>query len=536
MFRTCWHVAVMAILITAGTHLKPAVAQSTPTINFSSDTGSTGELDGTYTATIALTTDSGPLPAEVVVDVTAADGTAQGSGTDYTFAPTQVTFAAGSPDGSEQTVTVTLINDLTPEDDETFTLSLSVNRGAVAAGTVDQQTVTLFNNASSIFTEGQLFWYLQNNSNNVIRRSNLDGSGIQTVVVTEDTVFDIIVDDTAAKLYAATGGQSRIARLNFDGSNFEYLFDVGDIILPPGSIALDRPNNRIYWHGQFSNKIQRANLDGTNIEDVLTIRGQFGGIAVDATAGKVYWTNADNSGETREDYITRVQRANLDGTGIETLTTFPYSFVRDIALDVEGGKMYWVSVDYDGPRDVIRRANLDGSDMEVIFTSDDISGENPLDIVIDTVNDKVYWSSSRIGTIRRADLDGANVEDVVTDIQFVSALTLTNVGPAEVTQQQVNIEFAQAEASGPEENDALQLLTLTTSDGEATTENITIDMAVEGGTITEDYTFTGSFTIAAGTAPGTISIPDFTIVDDAVAENDEVLLLTLSNPAGSTIG
>src|SRR5262249_45825829 len=58
---------------------------------------------------------------------------------------------------------------------------------------------------------------------------------------------------------------------------------------------------------------------------------------------------------------TGIRRANLDGTGRETLIAGlpgPSGFV----LDAADGKMYWT----DFLAGDIRRANLDGSDMELL--------------------------------------------------------------------------------------------------------------------------------------------------------------------------
>jgi len=66
----------------------------------------------------------------VVVDVSYADVTATGGGTDYDSAADTANFAAG--DTAAQTVTVTITNDSIVEGTETFTASLST---ATALGT-----------------------------------------------------------------------------------------------------------------------------------------------------------------------------------------------------------------------------------------------------------------------------------------------------------------------------------------------------------------------------------------------------------------
>ena len=63
----------------------------------------------------------------------------------------------------------------------------------------------------------------------------------------------------------------------------------------------------MYWADRGTNKIQRANLDGSNIEDLVTDADGLDepeDVAVDITGGKVYWVDHGTD---------KVQRANLDG-------------------------------------------------------------------------------------------------------------------------------------------------------------------------------------------------------------------------------
>ena len=59
-------------------------------------------------------------------------------------------------------------------------------------------------------------------------------------------------------------------------------------------------------------KIQRANLNGTNGEDVVPELATAQGIALDLSRGKMYWTNSG---------VGKIQRANLDGSNIEDILT-----------------------------------------------------------------------------------------------------------------------------------------------------------------------------------------------------------------------
>ena len=86
---------------------------------------------------------------------------------------------------------------------------------------------------------------------------------------------------------------------------------------------------KLYWTDYLTGKIQRTNLDGTEIEDLVMGLDAPEGIALDVSSGKMYWTN-----------WRKIQRANLDGSAVEDLAMH-LDRPRGIALDVSAGKMYW---------------------------------------------------------------------------------------------------------------------------------------------------------------------------------------------------
>ena len=199
-----------------------------------------------------------------------------------------------------------------------------------------------------------------------------------------------------SKIYWADQGPDRIQRANLDGGGVENLITSG---LPSiRHIALDIGGGKIYWCEGGLFKIQRANLDGTGVEDVISSGISLPyGIAWDVGNSKIYWT--DSSAK-------KIQRANLDGSGIEDLITAGIVEPHGIALDVVGGKMYWV--DYNTGK--IGRANLDGGSAEDLLNTAQWTLDS---IALDTVNGKMYWCESQSGQVRRANMDGSSPETLV---------------------------------------------------------------------------------------------------------------------------
>ncbi len=240
--------------------------------------------------------------------------------------------------------------------------------------------------------------YIPDDSNALIVRTALDGSGFVNRICrvgpctggTVDSEFDqptdITLDLAAGKMYWVDSSGvvgERVKRANLDGSGSENLVcqagpctggNINADMDSPRGIALDIAAGKMYWtNGNPSNRIMRANLDGSSSENILCNALCAGGevnaaidsptyIALDIASGKMYWT--DRSAD-------HIMRANLDGTGSEILIcqaacgqiNADVNDPRGIALDLARSKMYWANVGSDR----IMRANLDGSGSENVL-------------------------------------------------------------------------------------------------------------------------------------------------------------------------
>jgi hypothetical protein len=212
-----------------------------------------------------------------------------------------------------------------------------------------------------------------------------------------DDAFVVKIGDistTIGKMYWTNSGLSEIERANRDGSNVE------DILATPSpvAIAIDPVAGKMYWTDQVEDNIQRANLNGTTVETLVTGLVDPLGIALDVPGGKMYWI--DESAQ-------RIRRADLNGTNAQTLVT-GLGDPRYIALDPVGSKMYWT----DAGTDRIQRANLDGTMIETLVTG--LVG--PFGIALDLANGKMYWTENSDNKIQRANLNGTTVEDLITGL------------------------------------------------------------------------------------------------------------------------
>lgn len=243
-----------------------------------------------------------------------------------------------------------------------------------------------------------------------ISRANPDGSDVETLI-TGVAPWGLALDIAGGKIYWVSFSNQRLSRANLDGTNLEVLVTG----MTGEELALDLESGKVYWSG--SGKIQRANLDGSGVEDVITTSPKPDGIALDLVNGKIYWTDSyDAGGELAH----TIQRANLDGSDSEVLVS-GLQHPQGITLDLDEGKMYWTNWP---PKDNVQRANLDGTNIE-----DVVPGSGGLhDIVLDFSAGKIYWTDTEADNIQRANLDGSEVEEVVIGLDTPLSVAL-DIGP-----------------------------------------------------------------------------------------------------------
>ena len=231
-----------------------------------------------------------------------------------------------------------------------------------------------------------------------IQRANLDGSGIEDVVVGGglDGPDGLALDAAGGKMYWTDAGAKKIQRASLNGGNVEDL--ITGLGIPYG-LALDVSGGKIYWTDRQHSRIQRASLDGSNVEDLVASGLAFPGeLVLDVPGGRMYWTNPGSQ---------KIQRSNLDGSQVEDLVTSGLGSPTGLALDVSGGKIYWT----DRRTDRIQRANLNGSRVEDLVTG---GLDKPNGLALDLAGGKMYWADAGTNKVQRANLDGSNVEDLVT--------------------------------------------------------------------------------------------------------------------------
>ena len=285
-----------------------------------------------------------------------------------------------------------------------------------------------------------------------IRRANLDGSGVQDIVIVETYVFGIDVDSAGGMVYWSESDDptlmttsGAIRRANLDGSAKETVIAAVDA--PPFTLRVDPDRGKLYWSSSLLSSLDhaeevgigRANLDGTATEYVVERRYRAissEAMSADVLSGRLYWTAP--TGTCHDSGV--IIETDLAGGGDREVLSYA-SDIRNLEFDVVERKLYWIEnavlevsdgeggITCESSESVIRRASLDGSaDQELVGGLGHSS-----EIELDAAERKLYWTE-RVDSpyaihIRRSDLDGSSRETVVEDLDyFPQGIAIDSVG------------------------------------------------------------------------------------------------------------
>ena len=208
--------------------------------------------------------------------------------------------------------------------------------------------------------------------------------------------YDVLQGGNASTLYNGpgySGGQGlaydEAAKKLFCGLYYNgvYVYDEGAVpgwtqlvaasSLAPmigqrGDLDVDPARSHVYFRAAYNGAcdqcrwIWRVNYDGTGLTNVVQANDSDA-MALDLAANKIYFSDQPGGGT--------LKRANLDGSGAETILSMPGYDCYGFELDVPDNKIYmYLVVTGNWSSRAIARAALDGSQFEILKEFQD-SGE-----------------------------------------------------------------------------------------------------------------------------------------------------------------
>jgi hypothetical protein len=232
-----------------------------------------------------------------------------------------------------------------------------------------------------------------------------------------------------------------LRRSELDGSKVTTIVAAGGSYTPK-QLKLDLEKQQLYWSDREGMRIQRAALDGSGLETLITVatgasarknaQNWCVGLALDLVHGFIYWTQKgpDNG------MVGSIRRAHLqmpNGETDSTRTDIQVLFEGlpepvDLDLDVTDGYMYWS----DRGDDTINRAAIEIPNGKTAATRADreilVPGvREAIGVALDLERGHVYYTSGASGRVGRANLDGSDAHDLVTGAGALTGITLAQL-------------------------------------------------------------------------------------------------------------
>lgn len=232
-----------------------------------------------------------------------------------------------------------------------------------------------------------------------------------------------------------------IRRANLDGSDIVTIVPEGETYTPK-QLKLDPGNGKLYWSDREGMRVMRSNLDGSQLETLVTTgMGSSDrsdpsrwcvGIAVDPERGYVYWSQkgGDPMGEGS------LRRAGIDlpdGEDAASRSDVEVLFDGlpepiDIDLDLPNGRIYWT----DRGDDTVNRAPIEIPEGATASDRDDreilVSGvREAIGVTLDLERGKLYFTGGTLGRVGMANLDGSDQVDLLSGSAGLTGIAVASL-------------------------------------------------------------------------------------------------------------
>jgi DNA-binding beta-propeller fold protein YncE len=199
----------------------------------------------------------------------------------------------------------------------------------------------------------------------------------------------------------ATPANSSVTKSNLDGTGGTSLGNIGGFLNAPQGIAINATAGKIYVSNEGGDSITQSNLDGSSPVNMTfngLLKGPYG-VALDVSGNKIYIANGGNN---------TIVRGNLDGSNATSLGNLGglLNIPQGMAINVSGNKMYVAN-----QNSAVIQANLDGTGATSLNFGGLLAGTVPLDVAVNVAGNRMYVVDFN-GNLFSADLSGSNATKI----------------------------------------------------------------------------------------------------------------------------
>jgi hypothetical protein len=248
--------------------------------------------------------------------------------------------------------------------------------------------------------KSQLF-VVQWGDNPELIRADLDGGNVQSIMALSDFVLtNIAVDSKNDQLYFGDG-DDKLWRSNLDGSGMTQLWTGSSqtwAVNPSTGLLIGECN---------TSNICRLNAPNTATTLVQPASATW--VNIDPVNQKVWW--ADHSAGYEWNFI----HANFDGSSVGGIGEAQLSAPLNFELDPAGQKIYWQN------GQAIFQVGMDGSNEQELVP---LTASYVYDMAVDHNGGMLYYTEVNGSQVRRVGLDGLSDVQIIPNVSYGIAIDL----------------------------------------------------------------------------------------------------------------
>ncbi|KAJ4331337.1 hypothetical protein N0V87_009233 [Didymella glomerata] len=279
-----------------------------------------------------------------------------------------------------------------------------------------------------------------------IMTASADGSNVRTLVSGQSMPDGIDVSISAGKLFWTNMGASPSANNGsvmssaLDGSSVQAIVPEGAVHTPK-QLKIDHQNQKLYFCDREGLRIHRCNFDGSAHEVILQT-GDYNtsdkqdqtkwcvGVAVDAKAGKLYWTQKGNS-KSGQGRIFRANMQVLDGETASSRSDIEVLFDRlpepiDLEFEEDSQTLYWTDRGEYPLGNTLNSAYVGTENADKKVNTLARHFHEAIGLKIDAVNQHIYITDLG-GTVYRFNMDGSEKKKIYETDGAYSGIALAHL-------------------------------------------------------------------------------------------------------------
>lgn len=245
--------------------------------------------------------------------------------------------------------------------------------------------------------------YWSNEGSKELNRSNLDGTNVETIFRNSIAIQSIDFDYINGKIYFGDINVAKIISINFDGSAEKYVYqsNLGGGVF--GLVLLPESNLMYFTSGS---SIYSAKLDGSNVVEILNNLEHPKNLAFDKTKKELYFEERpflSNAGT--------IKKCDTNGKNISTIISSNFNGPQGFQIDFPKQKVYWIN----GTKSNLYRANLDGTNEELVIDISSTESEFRSSIDLGVNNEQIFWLDRNNSLVSSANIDGTGLKTIIKD-------------------------------------------------------------------------------------------------------------------------